>query len=57
MRSFEIIKRDFGDLDDNNEMEIGPINLGLEDSEYYESDERMVKLKKYHQIIRIQATC
>ena len=47
MQSFEVIKRDFGYSDDDTVKEIGPINLRLEDSEYYDSDERMVKLTKY----------
>lgn len=47
MRSFETFKRDFGDSDDDGVKEIGPINLGLEDSDDYDSDERMVKLTKF----------
>lgn len=47
MQSFEIFKRDFGYSDDDTVKELGPINLRLEDSEYYDSDERMVKLTKY----------
>lgn len=46
MQSFEGIKRDFGYSDDETVKEIGPINLRLEDSEYYDSDERMVNLTK-----------
>ena len=46
MQSFEVIKRDFGYSDDETVKEIGPINLHLEDPEYYNSDERMVKLTK-----------
>lgn len=46
MQSFEVVKRDFGYSDDDSVKEIGPINLRLEDSEHYDSDERMVKLTK-----------
>ncbi|MCJ1265191.1 hypothetical protein MMC22_005066 [Lobaria immixta] len=46
MKSFEGIKGDIGYSDDETVKEIGPINLRLEDSEYYDSDYRMVRLTK-----------
>lgn len=51
MQSFEVIKRDFGYSDDDTVKEIGPINLRLEESDYYDADERMVKLTKYVKLI------
>lgn len=44
MACFEGLKRDFGLKDDNEVRELGPINLGLEDSEHYDEEERLVKL-------------
>ena len=44
MTSFEGIKRDFGLNDNHDERELGPINLGIPDSVYYDEEERLVKL-------------
>jgi hypothetical protein len=44
MISFEKHKRDFGLSDDRDIREIGPIRLDIPDSEYYDEEERMVKL-------------
>lgn len=44
MTCFEGIKRDFGIKDDYDERELGPINLGLPDSKFYDEEERQVKL-------------
>ncbi|PQE13098.1 Hsp70 family protein [Rutstroemia sp. NJR-2017a BBW] len=39
MACFEMLKRDFGHNDDEEERELGPLNLGLPDSEYYDSND------------------
>jgi hypothetical protein len=44
MTCFEGIKRDFGLKDDHDERELGPINLNIPDSEFYDGEERLVKL-------------
>jgi hypothetical protein len=44
MTSFEGIKRDFGLNNNQDERELGPINLGIPDSVYYDEEERLVKL-------------
>jgi hypothetical protein len=47
MTCFEGIKRDFGLKDDHEERELGPINLGIPDSEFYDEEERLVKLSSW----------
>jgi hypothetical protein len=44
MTSFEGIKRDFGLNNNHDERELGPINLDIPDSVYYDEEERLVKL-------------
>jgi hypothetical protein len=44
MTSFEKHKRDFGLNDNKDVREIGPIRLDVSDSEYFDEDERNVKL-------------
>jgi hypothetical protein len=44
MTCFEGVKRDFGLKDDHDERELGPINLNIPDSEFYDGEERLVKL-------------
>jgi hypothetical protein len=44
MACFEMLKRDFGLNDDQEELELGPLNLGVPDSDYYDEYDRMVKL-------------
>jgi molecular chaperone DnaK (HSP70) len=44
MTCFEMLKRDFGLNDDYGIREVTPLDLGIPDSEYYDDDERMVKL-------------
>ncbi|RFU34080.1 hypothetical protein B7463_g2225, partial [Scytalidium lignicola] len=44
MSSFEGLKRDFGLNDNNDDRELGPINLDVPESEYYDPDDRIVKL-------------
>ena len=44
MIAFEKHKKDFGLSDDKDIREIGPVRLDLPDSDYYDEDERMIKL-------------
>jgi hypothetical protein len=44
MNAFQVFKRDFGRTDNADEREIGPINLDVPESEYYDPDDRMVLL-------------
>jgi hypothetical protein len=44
MTCFEQLKQDFGRNDDRGDRELSPINLGLPDSPFYDSEERMVPL-------------
>lgn len=47
MACFEMVKRDFGLKDDCDEQELSPLNLNIPDSQYYDDDERIVKLTLY----------
>jgi len=47
MTCFEMVKRDFGLKDDHDEQELSPLNLNIPDSEYYDDEERIVKLTLY----------
>lgn len=44
MACFEMVKRDFGRNDDREEVELSPLRLDIPDSEFYDDDERIVKL-------------
>jgi len=44
MNCFEMVKRDFGLNDDRGVREISPLNLSIADSQYYDDEERIVKL-------------
>ena len=44
MSSFEGLKRDFGSRNDKDDQELGPITLDLPESEFYDPDDRTVKL-------------
>jgi hypothetical protein len=44
MNCFEMVKRDFGLNDDRGVREISPLNLNIADSQYYDDEERIVKL-------------
>ncbi|TAQ85429.1 hypothetical protein B7494_g6250 [Chlorociboria aeruginascens] len=44
MTCFEKLKQDFGHNDDRGVRELSPINLNISDSQYYDDEERMVKL-------------
>ena len=44
MTCFEMVKRDFGLNDDRDERELSPLKLDIPDSEYYDDEERIVKL-------------
>ncbi len=44
MTCFEMVKRDFGLNDDRDARELSPLKLDIPDSEYYDSEERIVKL-------------
>ena len=44
MSSFEGVKRDFGLIDNSDDRELGPINLDVPESDYYNPDNRTVEL-------------
>ena len=44
MANFEKLKRSFGHDQDFGKRELGPIMLDVEDSDHYDSDERVVLL-------------
>lgn len=44
MATFEMLKRDFGRNDEREKGELGPLNLDVPDSEYYDSEDRVVML-------------
>ncbi len=44
MSCFEKLKQDFGHSDDRDVREVSPLNLNIPDSEYYDGEERIVKL-------------
>jgi hypothetical protein len=44
MICFEAIKRDFGLKGENVERDLSPINLGIPTSEYYDHEERLIRL-------------
>lgn len=44
MAAFEALKRDFGRNDEREVGEVGPLNLGISDCEYYDEEDRIVLL-------------
>ena len=44
MTCFEMVKRDFGLNDDRDIRELSPLRLDIPDTEYYDDEERIVKL-------------
>jgi hypothetical protein len=44
MTAFEGLKRDFGRNDDREDRELGPINLDVPESDFYDRDDRTVLL-------------
>jgi len=44
MTCFEGLKRDFGVIDNGDDRELGPINLDVPESEFYDPVDRLVKL-------------
>jgi len=44
MICFEAIKRDFGLKDETVERDLSPINLGIQTSNYYDHEERLIRL-------------
>ncbi|KFZ02938.1 hypothetical protein V502_11372 [Pseudogymnoascus sp. VKM F-4520 (FW-2644)] len=44
MSSFEMLKRDFGLTDNSDDRDLGPINLDVPESEYYDPEDSIVKL-------------
>ena len=44
MSSFEGLKRDFGLNDNSDDRELGPINLDVPESKFYDPEDRIVKL-------------
>ncbi|OBT82580.1 hypothetical protein VE02_08680 [Pseudogymnoascus sp. 03VT05] len=44
MSSFEMLKRDFGLIDNNDDRDLGPVNLDVPDSEYYDLEDSTVKI-------------
>ncbi|KAF7946500.1 hypothetical protein EAE96_009497 [Botrytis aclada] len=45
MAAFEMLKRDFGRNDDKDTVELGPLNLDVPESKYYDKEDRLVLLK------------
>ena len=46
MNSWETVKRDFGERGDDRVREIGPLNLNVAGSQYYDDEETMVRLTR-----------
>lgn len=46
MTAFETLKRDFGRKDETEVGELGPLNLDVQDSDYYDTEDRLVLLSK-----------
>ncbi|OBT74407.1 hypothetical protein VF21_06831 [Pseudogymnoascus sp. 05NY08] len=44
MSSFEMLKRDFGLIDNSDDRDLGPINLDVPESEYYDPEDSVIKL-------------
>lgn len=44
MSCFEGLKRDFGVIDNGDDRELGPINLDVPESKFYDPEDRIVKL-------------
>lgn len=46
MQNFEVHKKRFGENEDEDVMEVGPIEMNLPDSDFYDSEECLIKLSE-----------